>query len=256
MNRQANERPGNAGLFFVHRTGAAAARVACCAITGRMKRMDARVWSVMAVVALAGCSGRQAASADDAAKAAKATPVPSHSNAATDAGAPRAATAGASRAASASASAGATAARGPANVEDHFLEGERLLMADGGVSAEKREALLGSDKAFAQVVGQFERDASRRPEVQDLTGLYKDAAARLIGKDGTLVSFACGYSLCVGEIRSRTEEDFSAWSEAFGLDKASPVYSLTTAPMTWGRDQHGGRFVFSVDPAANAITGQ
>lgn len=216
--------------------------------------MDVRVWSVIAVVALAGCSGRQAGSADDAAEAAKAAPVPSHSNAATDAGAPRAATAGASRAVSASA--GATAARGPSNVEDYFLEGERLLMADGGVSAEKSEALLGSDKAFAQVVGQFERDASRRPEVQDLTGLYKDAATRLIGKDGTLVSFACGYSLCVGEIRSRTEEDFSAWSEAFGLDKASPVYSLTTAPMTWGRDQQGGRFVFSVDPAANAITGR
>ncbi len=208
--------------------------------------MDVRVWSVIAVVALAGCSGRQAASAVDAAEAATAAPVPSHSDAATDAGAPRAA--------AATATEGMTAAHGSANVEGHFLEGERLLMADGGVSAEKSEALLGSDKAFAQVIGQFERDASSRPEVQDLTRLYKAAATQLMGKDGALVSFACGYSLCVGEIRSRTDEDFSAWSEALGMDKASPVYSLTTAPMTWGRDQHGGRFVFSVDPAANAIT--
>ncbi|MDR2961510.1 MAG: hypothetical protein LBV10_18475 [Stenotrophomonas sp.] len=210
--------------------------------------MDVRVWSVMAVVVLAGCSGSQVGSVDEAAEVPGAAAVRSQSVAASDAGSPRAATA--------TATAGATAAHGSANVEGHFLEGERLLMADGGVSAQKSEAVLGSDKAFAQAIGQFERDASSRPEVQDLTGLYKAAATRLIGRDGTLVSFACGYSLCVGEIRSRTEEDFSAWSEAFGMDKASPVYSLTTAPMTWGRDQHGGRFVFSVDPAANAITGQ
>ncbi|HDS1101606.1 MULTISPECIES: hypothetical protein [Stenotrophomonas] len=209
--------------------------------------MDVRVWSAMAVVVLAGCSGSQAGSVDEA-EVPGAAAVRSQSVAASDAGSPRAATA--------TATAGATAAHGYANVEGHFLEGERLLMADGGVSAQKSEAVLGSDKAFAQAIGQFERDASSRPEVQDLTGLYKAAATRLIGRDGTLVSFACGYSLCVGEIRSRTEEDFSAWSEAFGMDKASPVYSLTTAPMTWGRDQHGGRFVFSVDPAANAITGQ
>lgn len=211
--------------------------------------MDVRVWSVMAVVVLAGCSGSQADSMNEAAEVPDAAAVRSPSVAASDAGSPRAASA------SATATAGATAALGPANVEGHFLQGERLLMADGGVSAQKSEAVLGSDKAFAQAIGQFERDASSRPEVQDLTGLYKDAATRLIGRDGTLVSFACGYSLCVGEIRSRTEEDFSAWSEAFGMDKASPVYSLTTAPMTWGRDQHGGRFVFSVDPAANSITG-
>lgn len=210
--------------------------------------MDVRVWSVMAVVVLAGCSGSQVGNVDEAAEAPVAAAVRSQSVAASDAGSPRAATA--------TATAGATAAHGSANVEGHFLEGERLLTADGGVSAQKSEAVLGSDKAFAQAIGQFERDASSRPEVQDLTGLYKDAATRLIGRDGTLVSFACGYSLCVGEIRSRTEEDFSAWSEAFGMDKASPVYSLTTAPMTWGRDQHGGRFVFSVDPAGNTITGQ
>ncbi|HGM5516098.1 hypothetical protein U4I95_03415 [Stenotrophomonas maltophilia] len=130
-----------------------------------------------------------------------------------------------------------------------------MLLNEGAVSAQKSEAVLGSDKAFAQVISQFERDAAGHPEVQDLTRLYRAAATLLIGNDGTLASFACGHSLCVGEIRSRTDEDFSAWSEAIGMEKAAPVYSLTTAPMTWGRDQRGGRFVFSVDPAANGITG-
>jgi len=207
--------------------------------------MDVRGWSVIAVLAIAGCSGRQAASVEDAAEAASAAPVPSQPNATADAGSTHGQTA----------SMRVTAKQGPPDAEGHFLEGERMLLNEGAVSAQKSEAVLGSDKAFAQVISQFERDAAGHLEVQDLTRLYRAAATRLIGNDGTLVSFACGYSLCVGEIRSRTDEDFSAWSEAIGMDKVAPVYSLATAPMTWGRDQHGGRFVFSVDPAATGITG-
>ncbi|EPG5381879.1 hypothetical protein [Stenotrophomonas maltophilia] len=207
--------------------------------------MDVRGWSVIAVLAIAGCSGRQAASVDEAAEAASAAPVPSQPNATADAGSTHGQTA----------SMRVTAKQGPPDAEGHFLEGERMLLNEGAVSAQRSEAVLGFDKAFAQAISQFERDAAGHPEVQDLTRLYRAAATRLIGNDGTLVSFACGYSLCVGEIRSRTDEDFSAWSEAIGMDKAAPVYSLATAPMTWGRDQHGGRFVFSVDPAANGITG-
>lgn len=207
--------------------------------------MDVRGWSVIAVLAIAGCSGRQAASVDEAAEAASAAPVPSQPNATADAGSTHGQTA----------SMRVTAKQGPPDAEGHFLEGERMLLNEGAVSAQRSEAVLGFDKAFAQAISQFERDAAGHPEVQDLTRLYRAAATRLIGNDGTLVSFACGYSLCVGEIRSRTDEDFSAWSEAIGMDKAAPVYSLATAPMTWGRDQHGGRFVFSVDPAANGIAG-
>ncbi len=205
-----------------------------------------RMWSVIAVLAIAGCDSEQAASVDEAAEATSAAPVPSLSNAVTDAGSARVPTA----------STRATAEQGPADAEGHFLEGERMLLTEGALSAEKSEVILGSDRAFAQSVSQFERDAGHYPEVQDLTRLYRAAATRLIGSGGTLVSFACGYSLCVGEIRSRTDEDFSAWSEAIGMDKGAPVYSLATAPMTWGRDQHGGRFVFSVDPASNSITAQ
>jgi len=207
--------------------------------------MDVRVWGLIAVVAIAGCSGKQAAKVDDAAEVTNAAPAQSDAQAAEHAGPSRTATA----------SSATTAVPGLAQSEGHFLEGERMLLTEGALSAEKSDVILGSDNAFAQAINQFERDAVGHPEVQDLTRLYRTAASRLMRQDGTLVSFACGYSLCVGEIRSRTDEDFSAWSEAIGMDKAAPVYSLTTAPMTWGRDQRGGRFVFSVDPAANAITG-
>lgn len=135
-------------------------------------------WSVIAVLAIAGCSGRQAASVEDAAEVANAVPAPSLSNPATDAVSARVPTA----------SSTTTAAPGLAQPEGHFLEGERMLLNEGAVSAQKSEAVLGSDKAFAQAISQFERDAAGHPEVQDLTRLYRTAATRLIGNDGTLVS--------------------------------------------------------------------
>lgn len=207
--------------------------------------MDAGRWSVFAVVALAGCSATPAASVEEGAAATHAAPVPSVADTPAHAGPARAAMAPALASPDAPAR---------ARLDAWFLEGERRLLTAGALSAEKSEAILGSDKDFAQAVSQIERDAASRSETQDLTRLYRAAVSRVMGGDGTLVSFACGYSLCVGEIRSRSADDFNAWSEAVGMDKATPIYSLATAPMTWGQGQHGGRFVFSVDPAANGIS--
>ncbi|MCA5074648.1 hypothetical protein K1S35_26980, partial [Klebsiella pneumoniae] len=60
-----------------------------------------------------------------------------------------------------------------------------MLLNEGAVSAQRSQAVLGFDKAFAQAISQFERDAAGHPEVQDLTRLYRAAATRLIGNDGT-----------------------------------------------------------------------
>ncbi|PZP70020.1 MAG: hypothetical protein DI592_22520, partial [Stenotrophomonas maltophilia] len=104
--------------------------------------MDVRVWSVIAVLAVTGCSGKQAASVEDAAEVANAGPAQPHAQPAEHAGPSRAATA----------SSATTAAAGPARTEGHFLEGERMLLSEGAVSVQKSEALLGSDKAFAQAI--------------------------------------------------------------------------------------------------------
>jgi hypothetical protein len=117
----------------------------------------------------------QAASVEDAAEVANAAPAPSF-NPATDAVSARVPTA----------SSTTTAALGSRN--RRVTEGERMLLNEGAVAQQKSEAVLGSDKAFAQAISQFERDAAGHLEVQDLTRLYRAAATRLIGNDGTLVS--------------------------------------------------------------------
>jgi hypothetical protein len=137
-----------------------------------------------------------------------------------------------------------------------FLSGERSLLSEGAMSVERFQAVVGSNKAFAQAVGQFEQDVARNPEAQDLTALYRSAVTAALDGNTDLVSFACGYSLCLGEIRSRTDDGFSAWARSFGDGNTPPVYAFATAEYTLGRNLHSGRFVFSADPAANGITTQ
>jgi hypothetical protein len=137
-----------------------------------------------------------------------------------------------------------------------FLSGERSLLSEGAMSVERFQAVVGSNKAFAQAVGQFEQDVARNPEAQDLTALYRSAVTAALDGNTDLVSFACGYSLCLGEIRSRTDGGFSAWARSFGDGNTPPVYAFATAEYTLGRNLHSGRFVFSADPAANSITTQ
>lgn len=124
------------------------------------------------------------------------------------------------------------------------------------MSVERFRAVVGSNKAFAQAISQFEQDVARNPEAQDLTALYRSAVTAALDGNTDLVAFACGYSLCLGEIRSRADEGFSAWTRSFGGGNTPPVYAFATAEYTLGRNLHSGRFVFSTDPAANGITTQ
>ncbi|WP_229979464.1 hypothetical protein [Stenotrophomonas lactitubi] len=137
-----------------------------------------------------------------------------------------------------------------------FLSGERNLLSEGAMSVERFRAVVGSNRAFAQAVSQFEQDVARNPEAQDLTVLYRSAVTAALDGNTDLVSFACGYSLCLGEIRSRTDDGFSVWARSFGDGNTPPVYAFATAEYTLGRNLHSGRFVFSTDPAANGITTQ
>ncbi|HDS0948816.1 TPA: hypothetical protein QDZ34_003684 [Stenotrophomonas maltophilia] len=135
-----------------------------------------------------------------------------------------------------------------------FLDGERGLMNDGAMSDESAGQVIASSEAYAQALQQFEHDAARNPDAQDLTALYRAAATRTLGPDMVLDSFACGYSLCMGEIHSRNDDGFGNWIKAFGEDSAAPQYAFMSGEFVQAKGgQSIGRFVFSTDPAANGI---
>lgn len=127
------------------------------------------------------------------------------------------------------------------------------MMQDGALSVEQSDAILVSDKVFEKTVQAFAHDAGKRSEAQDLTAHYKQAIARSLGKNESLGEFACGYSLCIGSVRTRSAEEYEAWTEKFGLDAAAPTYSFSGLSKKLGQQNYEGRFVFSTDPAARSM---
>lgn len=135
-----------------------------------------------------------------------------------------------------------------------YLAGESRLLSGNMLSSSIAETVLRSRNGFEEALRQFEQDAARHPDAQDLTALYRAAATRALGADATLASLWCGYSLCMGEVRSRSKDGFADWVGAFRQDHGAPFYALMTAEYPMGQGQSTGRFVFSVDPAANGIS--
>ncbi|MBK0013447.1 hypothetical protein [Stenotrophomonas sp. S41] len=135
-----------------------------------------------------------------------------------------------------------------------YLEGESQLLNGGELSGDQAQAVLLSSRSFKAALQQFESDASLSPDAQDLTRLYQAAATRALGEDVALASLSCGYTLCMGEVRSRSQGGFRDWVGLFGKDRGAPHYALMTAEYPLGNGQSSGRFVFSIDPTANGIS--
>ena len=135
-----------------------------------------------------------------------------------------------------------------------YLAGESRLLSGNALSMAEAETVLRSRAGFETALQQFEQDAARHQDAQDLSTLYRAAATRALGGDVALASLSCGYSLCMGEIRSRSDTGFRDWVRAFGKDGDAPHYALITAEYALGKEQSVGRFVFSIDPAANGIS--
>ncbi|HFL1972618.1 TPA: hypothetical protein ACG3C3_001973 [Stenotrophomonas maltophilia] len=51
------------------------------------------------------------------------------------------------------------------------LDGENMLMSEGALSDQEAGKVIGSSKAYARALLQFERDAAGNPDAQDLTTL-------------------------------------------------------------------------------------
>lgn len=147
---------------------------------------------------------------------------------------------------------GGTIAQGLMREPSGLLATESTLVADQGVSAQVATDLLSSPEHLAKAVQKMERDASGSPEAQDLAKHYRSAISRAVGSDGAVENFSCGLSVCAGSVRSRLDVDQDAWVSRLNDDKSALTYSyVDTAERVGGFNEI--RFVFSTDPALNAI---
>ncbi|MGO1003406.1 hypothetical protein [Lysobacter sp. CA196] len=135
-----------------------------------------------------------------------------------------------------------------------YLPAESKLLAEGGLATERAVALLQSDKQFQQAARAFDQGAANSLEAQDLAAHYKAAVARGLSNKEVLRDFSCGLSLCIGSIRTKSADDYTAWSERFAKDTGAPTYSFMETTKKLSEGEYESRFVFSTDPGANSMT--
>lgn len=131
---------------------------------------------------------------------------------------------------------------------------EHALLAGNALAIESAERVLAS-RHFDRFMQVFAREATSG-EALDLTALYAEAARKLLPGDGEarLVDLQCGTTLCIGRIRSRARDAYRKWSDAFGNSRSTPHYSYIDRTIALAADEFEHRFIFSTDPAANAVT--
>lgn len=132
---------------------------------------------------------------------------------------------------------------------------EEGLLVGNAVDAEALDAAFQSGE-WDEYVDMFEEDALADPDARDLQRLYEDALrASLAGYEMALARFGCGLSLCAGTLRAPEPgagERYAAWRTTFPGGSGLPAHVYADFPVA-GDGLLEVRFVFSMDPAANAV---
>lgn len=135
-----------------------------------------------------------------------------------------------------------------------YLPSESSFVLNEGISIRKLEHLLHSSRAMSDAIDRMSQEAASSPEALALTAHYRFSLLRAMGQTATLDRLSCGLSICIGIARAESLTDHEAWGRRITSDPSSPTFSYGEA----FEDIAGGyenRFIFSTDPALNAISG-
>lgn len=136
-----------------------------------------------------------------------------------------------------------------------YLPVERKFIRNNELRIEAAGEALQSQK-FESIARSFEIDTAKDSNALSLTDLYKQSIRKQLGSTGQLVSFSCGLSLCIGALRTNATENYDSWTQKFFADNGTPSYSFADSIVKLAENHYEGRFMFSTDPAANAMTGK
>lgn len=130
------------------------------------------------------------------------------------------------------------------------LEGK--IVQGQSLAADRVESLL-TAKNFEQSFLDFEREAGRTTEAQDLTSLYRKLIGMQLGQAAQLERLACGETLCLGSIRTQgSNRAYTQWSDRFFQAPETPNYAFTDYGVNLGGGTTENRFVFSTDRMVNS----
>jgi hypothetical protein len=133
-----------------------------------------------------------------------------------------------------------------------YLPTESELIEEAGISAAISDEIVESQDAFSKALRRISSDENSSMEAQDLAKHYRSAFERAVGTSGAVENISCGLSICIGSVTAGSIADHDAWLGHLQEDPGAETYGFIEAIERNG-DQFQSRFVFSTDPAINAI---
>lgn len=135
------------------------------------------------------------------------------------------------------------------------LPAEQSLLRNGAISVEQVGAVI-QTRDFAKLIEQFALESATDPLAQDMTSLQSRDMERRLDGVGRLNGFACGLSLCAGSINiGRNNDAYQRFVDASN-QQPSNAYSYMDYLADNGDGTFEARFIMSVDPEANGISGR
>lgn len=139
------------------------------------------------------------------------------------------------------------------------LRFERQLMRNGSILYSQAYALLVS-KNFATHMQEIRRQSNMDLDASEITGIYEKLISDACGSQSTieLEALACGLSVCAGSIKtygSNGELLYPLVEAALTPPGGGRIYSMVETSVTEQGDISEHRFVFSINPNSNSISG-
>jgi hypothetical protein len=128
-----------------------------------------------------------------------------------------------------------------------YLAPETRFIKHGGLDSDSANEVLGSSEAFSRPANEMSAAATMSMEALDLADHYRRALADVIGTDGTVMTFACGLSMCMGSVHTRPVVDSDSWTYRFLDAPSTRVFGHLRAVERIGNVTES-RFIFSTDP--------
>lgn len=137
------------------------------------------------------------------------------------------------------------------------LRFEKTLLRGGRISYDQTIRILQGDH-FDSYMQDVLWQSARDLDAAHLTELYARKFETAFTNDPSIFieDFACGLSICVGEITTygvQGEQEYSRFHKALSLADDTPAYSMIELPIGEDRDVTEHRFVFATDPFMNGI---
>ena len=136
-----------------------------------------------------------------------------------------------------------------------LLPTEQTFLRNGSVSVDAVGRVI-QTREFGKVVQQLALESATDPLAQDMSKLQSQQLKRNLEGVGHISAFACGLTICAGSIDiGNNLESYQQFVDASNKNP-SGSYSYMDYLAETGNGNFEARFIMSIDPNANGVTGR